>query len=208
MPSTTIRNTPRHHASTLLDLGRRGLFRASDLAPHGIPRTYLTRLVRSGEIERAARGVYFVPNAELSPQYGLAVVAKRIPHGVVCLLSALRYHDLTTQASHQVWLAITARARLPKLDYPPLRVVRFPSAALVSGVSVHTIGGVEVRITDPARTVADCFAYRHKIGVDVALEALRDCLAHKRATPDQILTAAKSRRVGNVIRPYLEAVLT
>ncbi|MGL4552766.1 MAG: type IV toxin-antitoxin system AbiEi family antitoxin domain-containing protein, partial [Gemmataceae bacterium] len=131
---------------------------------------------------------------------------KRVPHGVVCLLSALRFHGLTTQAPFEVWLAISRKTRLPNVEHPPLRVVRFPAAALVEGVERHDGEGVAVRVTDPARTVADCFAYRNKVGLDVALEALRDCRRQRRATVDELHRAALSRRMANVMRPYLESL--
>lgn len=204
----TIRNNTAGHADRLLALGRRlGVLRAGDLAAHAIPRTYLTRLVRSGALERSSRGVYVLADAEATENHGLAEVARRVPHGVVCLLSALQFHGLTTQAPYEVWLAIDRKARLPRVDYPPLRVVRFSGPALAEGVSVHNVEGVGVRVTDPARTVIDCFAYRNKVGLDVALEALRDCLRQRRATPDDLVRAAEGRRMGNVLRPYLEATV-
>jgi predicted transcriptional regulator of viral defense system len=129
-----------------------------------------------------------------------------VPHGVVCLLSALRFHRLTTQAPFEVWLAIGEKAWRPKLDYPPLHIVRFSGPALTTGVEEHIVQGVTVRVTDPARTVVDCFKYRNKIGLDVALEALRDCWRQKKATMDQLHRAAQARRMPNVMRPYLESL--
>lgn len=204
----TIRNIDTSHADQVLALGRKlGVLRAGDLAAHAIPRIYLTRLVESGKLERSSRGVYVVADAEVTENHSLAEVARRVPHGVVCLLSALQFHDLTTQIPHEVWLAISPKSRLPKMDYPPLRIVRFPAPALTKDVTVHTVEGVAVRITDPARTVIDCFAYRNKVGIDVAIEALRDCLAKQRATRDDLFRVAQSRRMANVIRPYLEATV-
>ena len=204
----TIRNSGGSHTDRLLALGRRlGVLRAGDLADHAIPRTYLTRLVQSGALERSSRGVYVVAGTEITENHSLAEVARRVPHGVVCLLSALQFHGLTTQLPHEVWLAIDRKARLPKVDYPQLRVVRFPAPALTKDVTAHDVEGVAVRVTDPARTVIDCFAYRNKVGTDVAIEALRDCLAKQRATRDDLFRAAQSRRMANVIRPYLEATI-
>ena len=125
---------------------------------------------------------------------------------MVCLLSALQFHELTTQAPFEVWLAIGEKARLPKVDYPPLRVVRFSGAALEDGIEEDRIEGVMVKVYAPAKTVADCFKYRNKIGLDVALEALRDCWAKRRATMDELWQAAKTCRVANVMRPYLESI--
>ena len=130
-----------------------------------------------------------------------------MPHGVICLLSALRFHEMTTQAPFEIWLAIDRKARLPRLEHPPLRIVRFPAPALAEGVETHEIEGVPVRITTPARTVVDCFVYRHKVGLDVALEALRDCWRRRRATMDELHRAAQARRMANVMRPYLEAIV-
>ncbi len=158
-------------------------------------------------LDRPARGLYVLAGADVTEHHGLAAACRRVPHGVVCLLSALQFHRLTTQIPFEVWLALDRKARLPKVGHPPLRVVRFAAAALASGVEVHKLEGVTVRVTTPARTVADCFAYRNKVGTDVALEALRDCLRQKRATPDELYRAAEARRMKHVMRPYLEAMV-
>jgi len=194
-------------ADKLLDLARtRGLVRPNDLAPLGIPRVALTRAVRCGQLERIGRGLYGLMARPVSGHGTLAEVALRVPKGVVCLLSALRFHDLTTQAPFQVWLAIANKAATPKLDYPPLRLVRFSGAALTEGVEEHAVDGVTIRVTSVAKTVADCFKYRNKIGLDVALEALRDAWAARRMTSDEIWHYAKIDRVANVMRPYLESL--
>ncbi|MBS0507763.1 MAG: AbiEi antitoxin N-terminal domain-containing protein [Proteobacteria bacterium] len=194
-------------ADKLLDLVRaRGLVRSCDLAPLGIPRVALTRAVRRGQLERVGRGLYGLTERPVSAHGTLAEVARRVPKGVVCLLSALRFHDLTTQAPFEVWLAIDNKAATPKLDYPPLRLVRFSGAALTECVEEHVVDGVTVRVTSVAKTVADCFKYRNKIGLDVALEALREAWAAKRMTSDEIWRCAKIDRVANVMRPYLESL--
>jgi predicted transcriptional regulator of viral defense system len=185
---------------------RRGVVRPRDLDGRGIPRMVLTRLHRDGLVERPTRGVYILADAEPTEHHDLAEACKRVPHGVVCLLSALRFHALTTQAPFEVWLAIDRKARLPRVEHPPLRVVRFPARALVEGVEEHDIEGVPVRVTTPARTVVDCFAYRNKVGLDVALEALRDYRRQKRANMDELHRAAQARRMANVMRPYLESL--
>ena len=191
----------------LLDYANtRGLVRPMDLIQHGIPRVALTRAVQSGQLERVSRGLYALPGRTVSAHGSLAEVARRVPKGVVCLLSALRFHDLTTQAPFEVWLAIDNKAGTPKLDYPPLRIVRFSGAALTEGVEEHVIDGVTVRVTDVAKTVADCFKYRNKIGLDVALEALREAWDAKRMTSNEIWYYAKIDRVANVMRPYLESL--
>jgi predicted transcriptional regulator of viral defense system len=199
---------PKTKSEQLLALARRqGILRARDLAAHLIPREYLVRLHQQGILDRPARGIYVLADAEPSEHQTLVEACKRVPHGVVCLLSALRYHGLTTQAPFEVWLAISHKAWLPRLHYPPLRIVRFSNAALTTGVDEHLIQHVNVRVTNPARTVVDCFKYRNKIGLDVAIEALRDCWRRKRATMDQLHRAAQSRGMANVMRPYLESLV-
>ena len=194
-------------ADKLIDLVRSlGLIRPRDLEPIGIPRISLTRAVRRGQLERVGRGLYGLPGRQVSAHGVLAEVARRVPKGVVCLLSALRFHGLTTQAPFEVWLAIENKAITPKLDYPPLRIVRFSGAALTEGVEEHVVDDVTVRITCIAKTVADCFKYRNKIGLDVALEALREAWQEKRMTSDDLWRYAKVCRVANVMRPYLDSL--
>lgn len=191
----------------LLDLVRtQGLVRPNDLAPLGIPRVALTRAVRRGQLERVGRGLYGLMARPVSAHGTLAEVARRVPKGVICLLSALRFHGLTTQAPFEVWLAIDNKAAIPKMDYPPLRINRFSGVALTGGIEEHVVDGVTVRVTSVAKTVADCFKYRNKIGLDVALEALREAWKNKRITSDEIWLYAKIDRVANVMRPYLESL--
>ena len=186
---------------------RAGVLRARDLDEHGIPRQYLTILERQGLIRRTGRGLYVSADAgEVTEHHTVAEACKRVPAGVVCLLSALRLHGLTTQAPFEVWMALDTKAWLPKVDRPPIRFVRFSGAALSEGVRRKKIEGVEAKFYNPAKTVADCFKYRNKIGLDVALEALRECRRQKRATADELWHFAKVCRVANVMRPYMEAV--
>ncbi|MGE8611179.1 MAG: type IV toxin-antitoxin system AbiEi family antitoxin domain-containing protein [Achromobacter veterisilvae] len=191
----------------LLALTRKaGLIRARDLAPLGIARVALTRAVRQGQLQRLGRGLYGLPSRPTSEHATLAEVARRVPKGVICLLSALRFHNLTTQAPHEVWLAIGNKAAAPRLDYPPLRILRFSVVTLTAGVEEHMVDGVPIRVTGVAKTVADCFKYRNKIGLDVALEALRASWREKRMTSDELWRYAKLCRVANVMRPYLESL--
>jgi len=191
----------------LLALARtRGLIRPSDLTPHDIPRVSLTRAVRRGQLERVGRGLYGLPDRPVSEHTTLAEVSRRVPKGVICLLTALRFHDLTTQSPFQVWLAIGNKATAPRLAYPALRLVRFSSAALTEGVDEHLVDGVLIRVTNVAKTVVDCFKYRNKIGLDVALEALREAWRERRLSADDVWRYAKTARVANVMRPYLESV--
>ncbi|MEW5967979.1 MAG: type IV toxin-antitoxin system AbiEi family antitoxin domain-containing protein [Pseudomonadota bacterium] len=191
----------------IVELARKcGLIRPRDLEPLGLPRVSLTRLVRQGALTRVGRGLYALPDRAVSEHAALAEVARKHPRAIVCLLSALRFHDLTTQSPFQVWLAIPNKARAPRIDYPPLRIVRFSDPLLSEGVEEHLIDGVPVRITGIARTVADCFKYRNKIGLDVALEALRDAWKGRRVGMDELWQFAKLCRVANVMRPYLESL--
>jgi predicted transcriptional regulator of viral defense system len=191
----------------VLKLARRtGMIRPRDLIAIGVPRQYLSILVRQGAVQKVGRGLYAATGAEVTAEHSIAEASKRVPQGVICLLSALRLHGMTTQAPFEVWMAIGTKAWRPKVDYPPLRIVTFSGKALTSRVQERKIEGVPVRVYDPAKTVADCFKYRNKIGLDVALEALRDCRKKRLATMDELWDAASICRVSNVIRPYLESL--
>jgi predicted transcriptional regulator of viral defense system len=188
------------------DLGTESVLRTQDLEHLGVSRRALKELSDRGIIERIGRGLYRVAGSEVTEHQSLVEACKRVPHGVVCLLSALRFHGLTTQNPFAVWLAIDRKAWQPRVDYPPLQVVRFSGEALRSGVETHILQGVQVRVYSPAKTVADCFKYRNKIGLDVAIEALRDCVERKLCTFDDLWRFARICRVANVMRPYLESL--
>jgi predicted transcriptional regulator of viral defense system len=162
--------------------------------------------VSKGDLIRVGRGRYVLPRAEHSENLGLALVAAAVPRSVICLLSALRFHGIGTQAPHEVWIAVEQGAARPRLDYPPVRVTLISGPAFRFGVEGHQIDGVPVRIYSPAKTVADCFKFRNKIGLDVAIEALREALRAKRCTREEIWAAGKVCRVTTVIRPYIEAI--
>ncbi len=197
----------KSRADRVLDLVRKaGILRPRDLQKHGIPRQYLRILEQRGLVRRVGRGLYVVHDAPVTEHHSLAEATKRVPHGVVCLLSALRFHGLTTQTPRAVWLAIDEKARVPKPGALRLRIVRFPREALLCGVQEHSIEGVPVKVCNIPKTVADCFKYRNKIGLDVALEALRECWRERRATMDELWHYAKICRMANVMRPYLEAL--
>jgi len=185
---------------------QKGLVRLRDAKARGIHPEYLRRLASKGELAQVGRGVYALPNAEVTEHHSLAEVAVRVPRGVVCLLTALRVHSLGTQNPKAVWLAIDRKAALPRLMYPPIRVVRFPKAAMTEGVQERRIDGVAVRLTTPARTVVDCFKYRNKLGLDVALEALRAFRRRKDFKLDELWKYAALQRVARVMKPYLEAM--
>ena len=195
-------------SNQIIELAKKmGMLRPRDLDPHSIPREYLRRLTQKGLLEKIGRGLYSLPGTDVSEMHSLAEAAKRVPRGVVCLLSALRFHDLTTQNPFQIWMAIDVDAHAPKPDALPLRIVRFSGAALSSFIEEHNIEGVTVRVYSPAKTVADCFKYRNKIGLNVAIEALQDCWQQRKATMDEIWAAAKVCRVTTIIRPYLESLI-
>jgi len=183
-----------------------GLLRPRDLADHGIARTYLGLAVQCGKLKRVGRGLYAVADTPPIENSTLAEVCKRVPRGVICLLTALRFHEIGTQSPPDVWMAIRSKDRRPMLEYPRLRIVRFSERTMAEGVEEHRIGGVLVRITSPAKTVADCFKYRNKIGLDVAIEAMRECVRQRRCTPNELWKQGQVCRVANVMRPYLEAI--
>jgi predicted transcriptional regulator of viral defense system len=178
---------------------------AAQARASGISSTQLTRLVRAGKLVRIGRGIYVKAEDDVSEHRSLAEARAQARKGVICLLSALRFHDLTTQAPFQVWLAIGHKDRAPQIDVTSVRIVRFSGTALTEGIEHHTIDGVDVPVYSVAKTVADCFKFRFKIGLDVALEALREALSRRKATPDEIMRFARVCRIANVIRPYLEA---
>lgn len=186
---------------------RQGVLRPRDLAACGLPGAYLGRLAQERLVERVGRGLYRSRSVEITEQHTLAEVCRRVPQGVVCLLSALRFHNLTTQSPAEVWLALSNTARVPKTDLLPLRVVRFSAMALSSGIEEHLVEGVPVRVYDPAKTAVDCFKYRNKIGLEVALEALRAGWQGRRFTMDQLWRYAAICRMTNVMRPYLESLV-
>ncbi|MEO8197654.1 MAG: type IV toxin-antitoxin system AbiEi family antitoxin domain-containing protein [Thermoanaerobaculia bacterium] len=192
--------------SALRVLRRLGIVRPAELEAHGIPRGQLYRLVRKGLVERQARGIYVADNHPITAEHTLAHVAKRVPGGIFCLLTALRFHELTTQAPAEVWIALPEKARRPKLDYPRLRVARFSGPAFTEGIETHRLEGIEVRVYSAAKTVADCFKYRNKVGVDVAIEALRDFGRLHRGRAADLARYARICRVSRVMQPYLDAI--
>jgi predicted transcriptional regulator of viral defense system len=192
---------------TVLQIARKnGVVRPKDLAAKGIHRQYLKDLVQSGQLERIEHGTYMLTDIEPTENHGLVLAARKIPHGVICLLSALQFHGLTTQLPSEIWITIEAKAWQPKLKNIAVRFARNSGKAFGEGIQTHVLEGFPVRIYSPAKTVADCFKYRNKIGLDVAIEALRDCVKQKKATYAEIWQFAKICRVTNIIKPYMEAI--
>jgi predicted transcriptional regulator of viral defense system len=180
-----------------------GIVRPRDL---GMTRTHLARLVARGKAERVARGLYRFAGAATTTHHTVALVAKRVPHGIVCLVSALSIHEIGTQVPHEVWLAVDRHARKPELGGLPVRIVRFSGATMEHGIDRRLIDGVPVAVTSPARTIVDCFRYRNKVGLDVALEALAEGLRSRKVTIATVDAMASACRARTVLRPYLEAM--
>jgi len=180
--------------------------RLSELMSTGVTAATVSRLEREGAIVRLARGLYQLPDAPLDRHHSLAEVAKLAPRGVICLVSALAFHDLTDRIPPQTWIAIGSRDWRPRFSAPPVRFVRFPPRLLASGVATHTIEGVSVRVTTPAKTIADLFRYRKTVGLDVAVAGLKEALRQRKANPAEIARYGVEGRVWKVIQPYLEAL--
>jgi predicted transcriptional regulator of viral defense system len=191
----------------VLELARQhGLLRSRDLHAVGAPRVMLTRLTASGQLEKVGRGLYRLPQTLMSEDESLAGIAIKVPQAVFCLLTALQFHGLTTQLPRQVWLAMPRGSHAPRVDYPPLRMVQYSGAAYAEGIEVFERDHVSLRVYGVAKTVADCFKHRSAIGLDVALEALKEARVSQRVSADELWRFAKICRVANVIRPYLEAI--
>lgn len=183
-----------------------GAARSRELVESGVARSQLSRMVSTGQLIRVARGMYALPGYQSGEHGALITVAQRAPNVLFCLLTALRIHELTTQAPFEVWIAIGNKDHPPRLDYPTLRTVRFSEEALSAGVEIIKVDKTKIRVTNVAKTVADCFKFRNKIGLDVALEALREARRAKKASAEDLWRYAKINRVANVMRPYLEVV--
>jgi predicted transcriptional regulator of viral defense system len=199
-----LQQSPESRITTLAQ--RLGVVRPRDVEAAGIPREYLLRLMRRGVLERSGRGLYRLADAPVTEHHSLAEAGKRLPNATVCLLSALVFHELTTQNPAEVWIALPPGSRTPRANGQRLRVVRFTGAALTEGREEHRIEGVPVAIYSAAKTVADCFKFRNKIGLDVALEALRECVRQRKASIREVHDFAKICRVARVMQPYLEAL--
>lgn len=194
----------RRIAQTVLKA--RGIARLAELRAEGVTAATMSRMERNGEVLRLARGLYQLPDVPLDVHHSLAEAAKRLPKGVVCLVSALAFHDLTDQLPRHVWMAIGQKDWAPKADGVSIRLVRFTDRLLADGVEFHTVEGVSVKVFGIAKTIADCFRYRNKIGLSVAIEGLQEALRQRKATPDEIAKQAERGAVATVIRPYLEAL--
>jgi predicted transcriptional regulator of viral defense system len=192
----------------ILELAReKGIIRAEDVEAVGISRNYLYRMHKEGLLEKSAVGLYTLPEAPMTENSSMAEIAKRLPHAVVCLISALSYHGITTQIPHEIWLTIPRGSWRPDVEYPPLNLTYVSGPAYSFGIQEHVINGVAVKIYSPAKTVADCFKFRNKVGLDVAMEALREAWRSRKVTMDELVEAAGIDRVSKIMRPYLEATV-
>lgn len=198
---------PPHTTQIIALVRRKGLIRPRDLTNLGIPRRVLTELTAAGKLTKNGRGLYSLASGKISQNRSLAEASARVPSGVICLLSALRFHGLTTQNPWEVWMTIRRESQKPRVDYPPLRIVRASEKSISDGVEWHNLDGVEVPIYSAAKTVIDCFRYRNKIGVDVAVEALRDAWKKRKVKADDLWRFAAAGRVTRIIRPYMESTL-
>ena len=191
----------------VLELTRqRGLLRSRDLQTVNAPRVILTRMTASGQLEKVGRGLYRLPQTQMSADESLNAIAIKVPQAVFCLLTALQFHGLTTQLPRQVWLAMPRGSHAPRIDYPPIRMVQYSGQSYSQGIEVFERDQVLLRVYSVAKTVVDCFKHRSAIGLDVALEALKEARAGQRASADELWRFAKICRVANVMRPYLEAI--
>jgi len=192
----------------ILELARhRRVLRASDVRAHGWSPQLLIRLHQLGKLQRIARGLYGLPDADVTEHQTLIEVCQRLPKGVLCLLSALQFHEIGTQLPHDVWVALPEGSQTPVLSYPTLRIARLRGAAYSDGIQIVTDHGAAIRVYSAAKTVTDCFKFRHKIGLDVALEALKDAWRSRKVTMADLCYFAKINRVERVMQPYLEALV-
>ncbi|OGD15793.1 MAG: transcriptional regulator [Candidatus Aminicenantes bacterium RBG_16_63_14] len=191
----------------VIDLAKKlGTIRIRDLLSRGIHPEFARRLVTKEILIRSERGLYTLADSEITEHHDFALIGKRLPKGVICLTSALRFHNIGTQLPRKICLALEKGSAQPRLSYPPISVVRISGLSFSEGIDEHTIEGVMVRIYNPAKTVADCFKFRNRIGLEAAIEAVRECLHERKATSDEIYRYAQICRVWNVMKPYLEAI--
>lgn len=188
-------------------LGEHGLMRTSELKAAGVHYQTMARMREEGVVLRTGRGLYRLPAMEYCQYITFAEVAKTMPKGTICLISALQFHELTLQIPPFVWVAIGRKDRMPRISHPPVRAIRFGDKAMSAGVERHVLNKIETPIFDPAKTIVDCFRYRKRIGIDIALEGLRNGVRERKAHPDQIVSHARNLNIWSVLRPYLDATL-
>jgi predicted transcriptional regulator of viral defense system len=199
---------PSTQTARILDLARRQqLLSATDMRARGWSPQLLLKLHRSGQLQRVTRGLYSLPDSEMNEHQSLVEVCRRVPKAVICLLSALEFHEIGTQLPHAVWIALPEATQTPAIDYPPLRVARLRGEAYSEGIETVAEQGSTIRVYSLAKTITDCFKFRHKVGLDVALEALKDAWRQRKLNIDEVTRFARINRVAQVMQPYLEAVV-
>lgn len=186
---------------------RGGIIRTREALDSGIHRRTFYGLRDAGVIVSVTRGLYRIAEMEVPAHVNIVDVAKRVPNGVICLLSALSFHELTTQMPHQIWIAVDRKARKPKIEYPPVRVFHFSGASFTEGVETHTIMEQKIQIFNKTKTVIDCFRWKKEVGLDVAIEAAKDYLTHQDSSPSKLMEYARVCNVGRAVQPYLEALV-
>lgn len=199
-------DAPSQRATASALLQQHGMMRLAELRTAGITAATISRMAGTGEVIRLARGIYQLRDAPLDINHSLAEASKRVPKGVICLVSALAFHGLTDQLPRKIWMAIGEKDWTPRQDGTPIRVSRFSEYLLSEGVEIHLIEGVPVKVFGIGKTVADCFRHRNKVGISIAIEGLQETLRQRKATPAQIQAWAKSGGVSTAVRPYLEAL--
>lgn len=207
MEHTMNMNTKIKYSQKALNLVKeKGIVRSLEFVDEGIPRMTISRLVASHELQQIERGLYCLPQKEFSEKESLIVVASRVSQAIFCLFTALQIHELTTQIPRKIWIAMPIDSHLPKIDYPPIKMVKYTGKAYSEGVEIQQSDGIDYRVYNVAKTIADCFKHRNKIGIDIAIEALKDAYGKNKVTTDELWHYAKICRVANVMRPYLEAI--
>jgi len=200
-------NTKNTHQQKAIALAKeRGIVRSSEFVEAGIPRIIVSRMVANNDLQQLERGLYCLPGKEFSERESLIMIASKVPQAIFCLLTALQIHGLTTQLPRNVWIAMPVDSHVPKIKYPPIKMVKYSGMAYSEGVELQQEDGIKYRVYNVAKTIADCFKHRNKIGIDVAIEALKDAFDKNKVTMDELWHYAKICRVANVMRPYLEAV--
>ncbi|WP_231993085.1 type IV toxin-antitoxin system AbiEi family antitoxin domain-containing protein [Mitsuaria sp. 7] len=207
MPRRPPRPPPSYEQAVLALAQRRSLLRARDVVEEGIPSMVLSRMVRADKLERVGHGIYSLPDRDVTEHVSLAEVCIRVPQAVVCLVSALRFHEVGSQQPFEVWIALPSNAPAPRIASPAVRVTRMSADALSQGVIEYDVDGVRVPVFSVAKTIADCFKFRNKVGLDVGIEALRDGWTQKAFTADDLWNCAVVDRVSNVMRPYMESLI-
>lgn len=200
-------NIKKNYKQIVLQMARKqGVIKISDLTKEGITRATASRLVSENKLEKIATGLYCLPGAEFSENESLIIIASRVPQAVFCLLTALQIHELTTQLPRKVWIAMPKGSHTPKIDYPPVKMVQYSKEVYEKGVQVMESDNIKLKVYNPAKTIVDCFKHRNKIGIDIAIEALKDAYGKNKVTMDELWHYAKICRVANVMRPYIETI--